>query len=468
MIKTEHDVSPDIRALFLKGVSAAEKENFDYAIDILQSALVREPAFLRARQVLRATAVKKTKGTSQFKKAMSMPQITMLSTKASPKKEPLKAMEVAENILAIDPYNKTGTNILSEAAIAAELPEIAAFAREVYREGNPNDKENLFSLAEIYLEMGEADKAVKSYEAILRIPGQQNNGEAFKGLKDATAHSTIKKGHWEDKTKTYKDSMKDQAESTKIEQSEKIYKTEDTLRELIADTEAKRQSEPDNLNHCTTLAELYFQIKDYNTSLGYYKYVYEATGSIDPNLERIMADVRVRRFNQWIKEREDYLENVPEAPEADQFNAEIQEFKRDRDELQLNFAQDQVSKYPNDPLLHYNLAELYFAAGRIDEAQHEFQFAQRAPNKRQASLNYLGMCFVSKGMYDIAADQFKKCISELPAMDNLKKEVLYNLGNALELAGKKEEALESFKQIYQVDFSYRDVKDKVESGYQTS
>lgn len=465
MIKTEQDISPDVKTLFHKGEDAAKKDNYDYAIDILQSALVREPAFLKARQTLRATAIKKTKGMSQFKKAMSIVNITRLQAQASPKKDPTKAMEVAEQILAIDPFSKVGTNILAEAAVGADMVEIAIFARETYREGNPTDIDNLFKLAEIYITQNQGDKAVKTYEALLRLPGQQNNAQAAKGLKDATASATITGGGWDDKKKTYKDSMKNQAESIRMESETKIYKTEETLHSLIAATQEKMHAEPDNLNHYSTLADLFLQLKDFDMSLAYYKHVYAATGNVDQNLERLMSEIRIKRYNQWIKEREDYLTAVPESPETQQYLAEIEEFKRDRDSLSFAFAKEQVTKYPNDPLLRYNLGEIYFNLGLVDDAQAEFQFAQRAPNRRHASLNFLGMCFTSKGMHDLAVTQFQKCITEMPVMDNLKKDVLYNLGAALDAAGKKEEALEAYKQIYQVDFSYRDVKNKVESGY---
>ncbi len=465
MIKTEHDISPDVRTLYQKGEDAAKKDNYDYAIDILQSALVREPLFLKARQTLRSIAAKKTKGLSQIRKAMSMPKIAALQTKASPKKDPFKAMEVAEQILAIDPFNKTGTNILAEAALACDSAETAIFAREALREGNPGDMDNLFKLAELYISQNEGDKAAKCYEAILKLPGQANNSDAIKGIKDATAFSTIKKGNWEDRNKTYKDSLKNSDEAVKLEEAAKIHKTDDTLRSLIEATQEKMQSEPDNINHYSTLADLYLQLKDYDMSLAYYKHVYEATGSVDANLERIMTEIRVKRYNQWITQREEYIAVYPNQPESAQYQTEIEEFQRDRDNLLLVFAKEQVEKYPNDPLLHFNLGEIYFKLGQVDEAQREFQFAQRAPNKRHAALNYLGLCFSGKGMHDLAVTQFQKCIEEMPGMDKLKMEITYNLGESLMASGKQEDAMEQFKKIYLVDSSYKDVKKIVEEGY---
>jgi hypothetical protein len=50
-------------------------------------------------------------------------------------------------------------------------------------------------------------------------------------------------------------------------------------------------------------------------------------------------------------------------------------------------------------------------------------------------------------------------------MDNLKKEIVYKLAMVLEKMGKKEEYIESLKQIYEVDYGYLDVAQRVESSY---
>jgi tetratricopeptide (TPR) repeat protein len=51
-------------------------------------------------------------------------------------------------------------------------------------------------------------------------------------------------------------------------------------------------------------------------------------------------------------------------------------------------------------------------------------------------------------------------------MDNVKKDAIYSLGIILEEMGKKTEALEEFKKIYEVDSQFRDIADRVESAYQ--
>ena len=44
-------------------------------------------------------------------------------------------------------------------------------------------------------------------------------------------------------------------------------------------------------------------------------------------------------------------------------------------------------------------------------------------------------------------------------------ELTYSLGSILEKMGKKEEAIEHYKQIYEVDVAYKDVAKKVDDYY---
>ena len=50
-------------------------------------------------------------------------------------------------------------------------------------------------------------------------------------------------------------------------------------------------------------------------------------------------------------------------------------------------------------------------------------------------------------------------------MDNTKKEILYNLGLVYDKLGDKDKSLESFKEIYNADYDYRDVANRVEQSY---
>jgi tetratricopeptide (TPR) repeat protein len=68
-------------------------------------------------------------------------------------------------------------------------------------------------------------------------------------------------------------------------------------------------------------------------------------------------------------------------------------------------------------------------------------------------------------MFDLAARRLQDAIKEKPVLDDEKKDLIYNLGSVLEQMAKKEDAIEQYKLIYEVDSSYKDVAAKVEGYY---
>jgi hypothetical protein len=50
-------------------------------------------------------------------------------------------------------------------------------------------------------------------------------------------------------------------------------------------------------------------------------------------------------------------------------------------------------------------------------------------------------------------------------MDEIKKEITYNLGTCYEVAGQPGKALDQWKMIYEYDMTYRDVAARVEASY---
>jgi tetratricopeptide (TPR) repeat protein len=68
-------------------------------------------------------------------------------------------------------------------------------------------------------------------------------------------------------------------------------------------------------------------------------------------------------------------------------------------------------------------------------------------------------------MFDLAARTLQSAIKEKIVFDDEKKDLIYNLGCVLESMGKKEEAIEQFKLIYEMDIGYKDVAAKVDAYY---
>ena len=64
-----------------------------------------------------------------------------------------------------------------------------------------------------------------------------------------------------------------------------------------------------------------------------------------------------------------------------------------------------------------------------------------------------------------ALRQLEEANKEMIEMNDTKKEILYMIGLLYEKLGRKEESLAAFQQIYDAEYGYRDVAQRVESSY---
>jgi tetratricopeptide (TPR) repeat protein len=133
----------------------------------------------------------------------------------------------------------------------------------------------------------------------------------------------------------------------------------------------------------------------------------------------------------------------------------------------LTDCRQRAEQYPNDLFIRFELGQLYFQAGKITEAIQEMQKAQNNPNRRIQALNCLGQCFARRNMNDLAVKKLEQALAEKLVFDEEKMEITYALGSVLDKMGKKEEAIEQFKKIYEVDVGFKDVAQKVDAYYAT-
>ncbi len=134
--------------------------------------------------------------------------------------------------------------------------------------------------------------------------------------------------------------------------------------------------------------------------------------------------------------------------------------------MRLEQAEARVRAHPNDGEYHFQLGEALFRVGQYKRSLTELQMGLKQPSVRYQALNLMGLCFLRQGMLDLAVKRFTDAQSELPGLDDdLKKEITYNLGTALEANQEQGKALEEFKKIYEVDMGYRDVATRVEASY---
>jgi tetratricopeptide (TPR) repeat protein len=454
------EVPREVRALYDRGFQAYQRQNFDYAISILNQVLVREPGLFECRQTLRAAQFKKHgTRTSFFRRMLGGASSSPMLAKAqmSLRKAPLEALQTVEQILNADPNNSGAHKMLAEAALAAEFPQTACLSLEILLKNSPNDFELRMLYAQALAGAGQQNKAESIYTELMQA--YPHKPEIAQALKNISARHTLDTGGYEalaDGTGSYRDILKDKQEAISLEQEKREVKTEDVVQRLIHEYEARLTQEGRNIKLLRSLAELYGQKKDFARALKYCARIKALEGGDEPTLERTVADLTVRKFEHALEQLD------PQAPDYAQRRAQIQ---AERDLFEIDECKSRSERYPTDLQIRYDLGELYFKAGKISEAIQEFQKAQANPNRRVQSLGYLGQCFARRGMNDMAARTLQNAIKEKQGFDDEKKELIYQLGCVLETMGKRAEAIEQLKVIYEVDIGYKDVAAKVDAFY---
>lgn len=459
--KSAHEISRDLRAVYQKGLDALSRDNYDYAVDLFMQVLEKEPAFFEGRKALRTAQTKKSAGSSGFlKKAWSNASSSPLIAKGqiALHRNPAEALHIGEQILNSDPNSTPGHRLIAEAAIAMDMPRTAVMSLEALFRNSPKDKATAIQYAKMLAEIGEARRA----ETILMGLANANptDAELNQALKDLSARSTMSEGGYDalaDGKGSYRDILKNEKEAVSLEQANRAQKTEDQAQNLINEYEVRLKTEPNNLKLLRNIAELYTQKKHFDLALQYYEKI-KATdvGASDSSVDAAITNVITRRFDHQIDQLDatapEYTDRVA------QINAEKQAYR-------IAACQKRVEKFPTDLAFRYEMGVLYFEAGKINEAIQEFQKSKTNPNKKLASMNYLAQCFARRKMFDLAAKTFQEAIKEKLIFDEEKKDLVYNLGTVLEAMEKKEEAIEQFKLIYEVDIGYKDVAAKIDKYY---
>lgn len=456
---TEKDLPLHLKPLWLNALTAVERKNSDYAIKLLQGVLKDNPGFLKGRKLLRDCELEACGG---IKKkglfGLSTSGMGIMKLQSQAKKDPAATLPLVEKELEKDPLNDQANDLLHDIALKLELFETAAFALEIVRKYCPENNKLLHKLAEFYLTRDEPLMASEVYNDIIKH--HPIDGAAIKGSKDASARASMKKQKW-DENADMRDLMRDSAQVEELEKASRTGLTREQLEARRDSVIEKYNEDPNHLVTVKELASIYEQLEDWHNAHTFYNWAHTlSTG--DVALAAKASTMNDRAIDEDLK-------NLEAAAAADPDNLELKATlaarRADRLTEQIQEAQRRVDQNPTDPQLRFELGTALYNAGDFSAAIPHLQQSTRNPHIRTRVLLLLGRTFKAKGMFDLSIKQLSDALSDLHTMDHIKKEVLYEKGILHDELGDKTAALDCFKQIYEVDYGYRDVAKRVESSY---
>jgi tetratricopeptide (TPR) repeat protein len=127
------------------------------------------------------------------------------------------------------------------------------------------------------------------------------------------------------------------------------------------------------------------------------------------------------------------------------------------DEFKKGLAQEIADE---DASTHYDLGIAYKEMGVVDDAIKEFQVSSRDPKFFSQSTTMIGICQMSVGRYDQAIEAFSAAIMKADPSNDTWWSLKYDLATAYEISGKKTEAFEIYRDVYNWDVTFREVEKK--------
>lgn len=440
--------------LWKKAQQAVDAKNYKYAVSILRTLIKKAPGFLEGRKILRACEVRVTPDARRRSSIFSGVRLT------TTRKDPEAVLVTVEDELERDPYSVSANETLYAAACDLNLPDMAAFALETICQGpQPNPKKHLHMLANHYIKHEQFAEAAETYRRVLQF--DRTDPVAMRGEKDCAARASMKQGNWEG-SGDFRTKMKNKNATADLESADKVGLTRAEMETRLAQLSEQYAVDNTNLQVVKDIASIYEQMEDYGNSYSFYAYAFQLSGETDLSINDKAMEVHEKAMQAELAYYEQVLAADPTNAEA---AAHLAARKKEIALAVVADAKARVDANPTDAQLQFKYGQALFDAESYTEAIPALQRARNNPNLRIKAMLMLGKCYASKNMTDMAIRQLQEANNELLTMDETKKEILYMIGGLCEKSGNMDAALENYKAIYEVDYGYRDVAQKVESAY---
>ena len=463
----------DVSKLLDRAREAAEKRNYDYAVELYLQACKLSPDNATARRELRAVENRqaKEKGTSFWNKTKTATLQVQVSALFATRKYD-SAIEKAEETLRLDPGNVSVLMLLGRAAMAANYKQTAISTFEDIKTMNAggNAKQMVEALRELafaYESDNRIKEAMSTWEVVNKhVPGDRDATTKMRDLSAQTMSNTInnaavsgQRGSAARSTQT--ESQKKDA--ARMDREKGDIKSEADLTAAIEDAKSDIAKRPDDARCYATLGDLYKQGLNFVEA----KKTYELARQKDPNNPTYlfkMHDLDIWKMLTGLKA----LEPKVKAGDA----AAREQYQKDRLallEYRLSSFTERERQYSTDSKIKYELGCCYYElagpkADKLlyDQAIMRFQSTFRDPKFRTESGLKMGLSFAAKAQYELALKRFDETLASMELKNEQWKTLTYAKADTLQRSGKKEEAKKAFLEIYEIDVSFKDISKRVD------
>ena len=444
------------RVFFERARKVAETNNFDYAIEMYLEGLRCAPDSLEEGHIKlhELALLRQVKG---GKKPTMMEKVKHVRGKTA-----LEQMINAEYLFAKDPDHLPYAEAILKAATAGGYNKTAKWIADlVFEANNAAEKPSLrtyLSLKDSYASIGQFDRAIVACEYASKL--KPEDGELADEYQRLSAELTVARGKY-DQEGDFRQSMKNRESQEKLQAQESIVKTEDYRLSAVEQARKEFAQDPNLPRNIFNLAQTLSDLQNdeaENEAIELLENAYKTKN--DFSFKQRAGELRIKQLKRKTREAKAALETKPQDDEA---RSRVAELSAQLNSVELEHYHLCVENYPTDLQAKYEYGIRLVRNKRYDEAIPLFQDAQKDPRRKISAMDKIGLCFFMKGWFADAIDIFTHAIAAYEIKeDDIAKELRYNLACAYEQQGDTEKALEIYRKIAQLDFAYKDVRQRVD------
>ncbi|MDY6913947.1 MAG: tetratricopeptide repeat protein [Planctomycetota bacterium] len=442
----ETDSTGKGKVFFDRADQVAETGNWDFAIELYIEGISREPDNIeRGHKPLREVSLKRK---AQGGKGPGI----MEQLKRRPTKDPLVSLSNAEYLLAKEPGSVSYMIQLLRAVISLKLRDVVKWIcdilLETQRQGKPR-RSVLATVITAYHDIEEYTAALRACEMAHQLaPNDQKITEA---LKELSAKYTIQQGRYGEDGDFIK-SVRDMDKQKDLISEDSLVKQQSYLEKQIDNARKEYLESPTVPGKVNALVDalLKFEDESYeNEAIDVLAKAHTDTKAYQFKMR--IGDIRIRQMTRKYRK---LVAAGDKSAAADHTKRQLK--------FELGEYVERAANYPTDLALKFELGRRQYAAGKYDDAIASLQQAQRDPHRHLHALNLLGQCFAQKGLLREAADTYERAL-ETEMTEARIKEIRYNYGGVLEQMDQLEKAQEQYSQVTQIDYNYKDARDRLEN-----
>jgi tetratricopeptide (TPR) repeat protein len=433
--------------------------NYDYAIRLLLSCCLFDPANFIYRQALRRVQRARYGNNlsgSWFAWLTAWPARVRVK-RALRAKEYLKVLEHGERVLVRSPWH-VGTQV--DMAIAAEalgLGDLAVWSLEQARIKLPRDPALNRRLARMYEQRGAFTQAIVLWALVHKVVPQDD--EAARKNKDLAATETITRGQYAAAVDDQKPAEQRPSPTlgrgrTPGAEAAAAAAPLDRVGREAEPLRRRLKVDPSNVQVYQQLAAVYRRAGQLEQARAILEEgLGQTSNAFDLTVD--IADLEIEPFRRNLAIAEEKLTAQPEDPTLKKTRARL---RKEINTRELELFRQKAERFPTELGPRFEVGVRLLRAGQVDEAIAALQAARVDPRCHWQSSYYLGQCFKERNNWKLARRNLEEALREMPPGEVApRKDVLFLLASGCAEAGELEHAIELGLELANLDFAFRDI-----------